>query len=90
MAACDPGSARGLRDRALLELLYGSGARISEAVGLDVDDLDLRDGFARVGGKGGKAGWCPSATTPARPWTPTWCAPGPGSPGRDGAARRCS
>ncbi|NDU73949.1 tyrosine recombinase [Actinomadura sp. DSM 109109] len=53
--AGDPGTARGLRDRALLELLYGSGARISEAVGLDVDDLDLRDGFARVAGKGGKA-----------------------------------
>lgn len=50
----DPGTARALRDRALLELLYGSGARISEAVGLDVDDLDLRDGFARVAGKGGK------------------------------------
>ncbi|MDL4770888.1 MULTISPECIES: site-specific tyrosine recombinase XerD [Thermomonosporaceae] len=47
-------TARGLRDRALLELLYGSGARISEAVGLDVDDLDLGDGFARVSGKGGK------------------------------------
>ncbi|MFE9101302.1 site-specific tyrosine recombinase XerD [Actinomadura geliboluensis] len=51
----DRGAARGLRDRALLELLYGSGARISEAVGLDVDDLDLRDGIARVAGKGGKA-----------------------------------
>ncbi|XRQ02727.1 site-specific tyrosine recombinase XerD [Actinomadura welshii] len=51
----DAGTARALRDRALLELLYGSGARISEAVGLDVDDLDLREGFARVAGKGGKA-----------------------------------
>lgn len=37
------------RDRALLELLYGTGARISEALGLDVDDLDLS-------GKGGRAG----------------------------------
>ncbi|RFU38871.1 site-specific tyrosine recombinase XerD, partial [Actinomadura logoneensis] len=47
-------AARALRDRALLELLYGSGARISEAVGLDVDDVDLGEGFARVSGKGGK------------------------------------
>src|SRR5690606_29716827 len=33
-----------LRDRALLEVLYGSGARVSEAIGIDVDDLDLGRG----------------------------------------------
>ena len=42
------------RDRALLELLYGTGARISEAVGLDVDDLDLTDNTVLLKGKGGK------------------------------------
>ena len=42
------------RDRALLETLYSAGLRVSELVGLDVDDLDLTDGVAVVRGKGKK------------------------------------
>ena len=43
-----------LRDRAILEVLYGAGARISEAVGLDLDDVDLEHGSVRLFGKGSK------------------------------------
>jgi len=57
-AAGSPGTVLALRDRALLELLYGTGARISEAVGLDVDDLDLGEdgstGTVLLRGKGSK------------------------------------
>jgi integrase/recombinase XerC len=42
------------RDRALLEVLYGSGVRVSELVGLDLASLDLAGGTARVLGKGNK------------------------------------
>jgi integrase/recombinase XerD len=53
-AAGAPGTSLALRDRALLEVLYGTGARISEAVGLDLDDLDLEEGTVLLRGKGGK------------------------------------
>jgi integrase/recombinase XerD len=42
------------RDRAILEVLYGTGARISEVVGLSIGDLDLHDGLVRLMGKGSK------------------------------------
>jgi integrase/recombinase XerD len=48
------GTTLALRDRAMLEVLYGTGARISEAVGLDVDDLDRVDATVLLRGKGGK------------------------------------
>lgn len=53
-AAGAGGTPLSLRDRALLELLYGTGARISEAVGLDVDDLDADSATVHLHGKGGK------------------------------------
>lgn len=43
-----------LRDRAMLETLYGAGLRISELVALDVDDVDLKEGSVRAVGKGSK------------------------------------
>ena len=43
-----------VRDRALLETMYSCGLRVSEATGLDVVDMDLREGTVRVLGKGGK------------------------------------
>ena len=52
-AAGFDGTPLALRDRALVEVLYGTGARISEAVGLDVDDLLDRDAVV-LRGKGGK------------------------------------
>jgi integrase/recombinase XerD len=54
LEAPDPTTPAGLRDRAWLELLYGAGPRVSELTSLDVDDVDLEEGFVRLLGKGGK------------------------------------
>lgn len=52
-----------LRDRAMLEVLYGSGLRISELVGLDLDDVDRRERLLRVRGKGDKMRIVPYGVT---------------------------
>ncbi|NUS71817.1 MAG: site-specific tyrosine recombinase XerD [Corynebacteriales bacterium] len=54
LAAVVGEDARALRDRALMEFLYGTGARISEAVTLAVDDVDRDAGVVSIHGKGGK------------------------------------
>lgn len=54
LEAPDLSTPLGLRDRALLEVLYASGIRVSECVGLDIPDLDLSLGAALVFGKGAK------------------------------------
>ena len=54
-----------LRDRALLELMYGCGLRASEAVGLELTDLDLRRSFVRPHGKGSKERMVPLGSAAA-------------------------
>ena len=49
----------GLRDKAILEVLYGGGLRVSELVGLSLGDLDRSNGVVRVLGKGNKERLCP-------------------------------
>jgi integrase/recombinase XerD len=73
LEAAGTDTATGLRDRALLEFLYSTGARISEAVGLDVDDLSLAGGPAQDGpaivrlfGKGSKERLVPLGSYGAR------------------------
>jgi integrase/recombinase XerC len=54
MEAPVDGQKNTLRDRAILELLYSSGLRVSELTGLNIGELDLTSGMVRVTGKGGK------------------------------------
>jgi integrase/recombinase XerD len=54
LAAPDVATHRGLRDRAMIELLYATGLRVSELVGLRAADLNLEAGFLTCAGKGGK------------------------------------
>jgi integrase/recombinase XerD len=54
LAAPNALTSRGLRDRAMLELLYASGLRVSELVGLRIGNIDLEAGWVRTIGKGSK------------------------------------
>ena len=60
------GTPLSVRDRALLEVLYGTGARISEAVGLAIDDVDLTERTVLLRGKGGKHRRVPLGSFAAR------------------------
>ena len=61
--APDSATVLGRRDRAIFELIYGSGLRVSEAVGLDAACVDLGDGWVRVLGKGSKERTVPISPT---------------------------
>lgn len=78
---------RGLRDRALLELLYASGARVAEAVALDLGGIDEADGLVRLHGKGDRTRIVPlglPALAALRRWMEE------GRPAMKGSARRAS
>ncbi|MDR2031798.1 MAG: site-specific tyrosine recombinase XerD [Azoarcus sp.] len=77
LAAPDTDAAFGLRDRCMLEVMYASGLRVSELIGLKIFALDINDHVVRIMGKGGKerlvplgeiaAGWVKRYFAEARP-----------------------
>ena len=86
----DDGSPVGLRDVAILELLYATGIRVGELCGLDVDDVDRERRVVRVLGKGRKERTVPFGR-PAERALDSWLRTGrPGAGARTAPVRRCS
>jgi integrase/recombinase XerD len=77
LEAPDASTPRGLRDRALIELLYATGLRVSELVRLKVGDVTLDQGFLTCLGKGGKERMVPIGDS-AVAWVRRWIAEGRG------------
>jgi integrase/recombinase XerD len=77
LEAPDTSTPRGLRDRALIELLYATGLRVSELVRLKVGDVTLDQGFLTCLGKGGKERMVPIGDS-AVAWVRRWMAEGRG------------
>lgn len=73
LAAPDASSALGLRDRAMFEVLYATGLRVSELVGLRLAEISLSEGLVRVVGKGSKERIVPLGEV-AREWTERYLA----------------
>lgn len=69
----DTDTEAGVRDRAMLEVAYGSGLRVSELVALTLNDLELEEGFIRCRGKGGKERLVPLGGE-ARRWVEAYLA----------------
>lgn len=80
----DAGDPKDLRDRAIMELLYATGMRVSELCGLDVDDVDRDRNTVRVLGKGRKERTVPFGA-PALRALDAWCVRGRPSLVRDGS-----
>lgn len=78
LAAPDISTPRGLRDRALIELLYATGLRVSELVRLKMADIELEQGFLTCLGKGGKERMVPIGDS-AVAWVRRWLAEGRGA-----------
>ena len=71
LAVPDTGETTGLRDRCMLELMYATGLRVSELVGMTLSNIDLQGGIIRVVGKGNKERMVPFGEEAAN-WLRVW------------------